>query len=135
MPAPVASGWSGRRVGLAPTGKRRLLTAHVASRAFPICLDLGVFAAKRTFTPLGGEEPPQTHANNFNIAFQFERLDQSGIGLMALRFESRRRPYCCRGGSGGCLVFLMNASHHGNRRAGEAEIGAVCENRRQRRRP
>ena len=31
MPAPVASGWSGCRVGLAPTGKRRLLTAHVES--------------------------------------------------------------------------------------------------------
>src|SRR5438045_7975834 len=29
MPAPVASGWSDRRVGLAPTGKRRLVTAHV----------------------------------------------------------------------------------------------------------
>jgi hypothetical protein len=28
MPAPVASGWSGCRVGLAPTGKRRLFTAH-----------------------------------------------------------------------------------------------------------
>src|SRR5215469_8194979 len=26
--APVASGWSGCRVGLAPTGRRRLLTAH-----------------------------------------------------------------------------------------------------------
>jgi len=26
--APVASGWSGCRVGLAPTGKRRLRTAH-----------------------------------------------------------------------------------------------------------
>jgi hypothetical protein len=30
MPAPVASGWSGR-VGLAPTGKRRLFTAHTRS--------------------------------------------------------------------------------------------------------
>ena len=28
MPAPVASGWSGCRVGLAPTGRRRLVTAH-----------------------------------------------------------------------------------------------------------
>jgi hypothetical protein len=28
MTAPVASGWSVRRVGPAPTGKRRLLTAH-----------------------------------------------------------------------------------------------------------
>src|SRR6202142_1871222 len=31
MTAPVASGWSGRRVGLAPTGKRRLLTTHANS--------------------------------------------------------------------------------------------------------
>jgi hypothetical protein len=28
MTAPIASGWSGRRVGLAPAGKRRLCTAH-----------------------------------------------------------------------------------------------------------
>src|SRR2546427_2023341 len=32
MIAPVASGWSGCRVGLAPTGKRRLFTAHARSR-------------------------------------------------------------------------------------------------------
>jgi len=31
MPAPVASGWSGCRAGLAPAGKRRLFTAHVES--------------------------------------------------------------------------------------------------------
>jgi hypothetical protein len=30
--APIASGWSGCRVGLAPTGKRRLFTAHANSR-------------------------------------------------------------------------------------------------------
>src|SRR5215475_302454 len=30
--APAASGWSVRRVGLAPTGKRRLVTAHTPSR-------------------------------------------------------------------------------------------------------
>src|SRR5271167_696287 len=34
MTAPVASGWSVRRVGLAPTGKRRLLTAHANSGHF-----------------------------------------------------------------------------------------------------
>jgi hypothetical protein len=36
--APAASGWSGRRVGLAPTGKRRLVTAHTRSGrfAFPV---------------------------------------------------------------------------------------------------
>jgi hypothetical protein len=31
MTAPVASGWSGCRAGLAPTGKRRLVTAHTHS--------------------------------------------------------------------------------------------------------
>jgi hypothetical protein len=30
--APVASGWSSCRVGLSPTGKRRLVTAHPESR-------------------------------------------------------------------------------------------------------
>ncbi len=29
-----ASGWSVRRVGLAPTGKRRLVTAHTLSRHY-----------------------------------------------------------------------------------------------------
>jgi hypothetical protein len=32
--APVASGWSGCRAGLAPTGKRRLVTAHTQSGHF-----------------------------------------------------------------------------------------------------
>src|ERR1039458_4775822 len=32
MTAPTASGWSGCRVGLAPTGKRRLVTAHANCR-------------------------------------------------------------------------------------------------------
>ena len=32
MTAPIASGWGDCRVGLAPTGKRRLCTAHATSR-------------------------------------------------------------------------------------------------------
>ena len=32
MPAPVASGWSGCRAGLAPAGKCRLFTAHTLKR-------------------------------------------------------------------------------------------------------
>src|SRR5713101_8276252 len=35
MIAPIASGWSGWRVGLAPTGKRRLCTAHANSGHSP----------------------------------------------------------------------------------------------------
>src|SRR5882757_10023650 len=44
MTAPVASGWSGCRVGLAPTGKRRLFTAHADSRhpILPLSIWLGL---------------------------------------------------------------------------------------------
>src|SRR5215467_9285959 len=34
LAAPVASGWSVRRVGFAPTGKRRLITAHTQYLTF-----------------------------------------------------------------------------------------------------
>jgi hypothetical protein len=34
MTAPIASGWSECRVGFAPTGKRRLCTAHARSGHF-----------------------------------------------------------------------------------------------------
>jgi hypothetical protein len=36
MTAPVASGWSGCRVGLTPTGKRRLSTAHTQLGHSPV---------------------------------------------------------------------------------------------------
>jgi hypothetical protein len=36
MTAPIASGWSGCRVGLAPTGKRRLCTAHTLNGHSPL---------------------------------------------------------------------------------------------------
>src|ERR1700733_805196 len=39
MTAPIASGWSGCRVGLAPTGKRRLCTAHADSGSRSALLD------------------------------------------------------------------------------------------------
>ena len=48
MTAPVASGWSVRRVGLAPTGKRRLLTAHANSGHSSTGLRAVKFEAKRT---------------------------------------------------------------------------------------
>jgi hypothetical protein len=55
MTAPVASGWSGCRVGLAPTGKRRLVTAHTYyGRSGP-----------RPWTPqLGGEPAYRGRAGN-----------------------------------------------------------------------
>src|SRR6476646_858224 len=41
MTAPIASGWSGCRVGLAPTGKRRLVTAHARSGSHSILVATG----------------------------------------------------------------------------------------------
>ena len=40
MTAPVASGWSGRRMGLTPTGKRRPTTAHTRSVTFSPSIDV-----------------------------------------------------------------------------------------------
>ena len=47
--APVASGWSGCRVGLAPTGKRRLVTAHARSGH-----SLSIFRAPAPFARTAG---------------------------------------------------------------------------------
>ena len=47
--APVASGWSVRRVGLAPTGKRRLVTAHANSGHCPTPGRKTQFDAKQTW--------------------------------------------------------------------------------------
>ena len=46
--APVASGWSVRRVGLAPTGKRRLFTAHTGTRILGAVVACGLAAAMVT---------------------------------------------------------------------------------------
>src|ERR1700719_249111 len=59
MTAPVASGWSGCRVGLAPTGKRRLCTAHTnnGSRQQE--------CAKAAFAHSGSPSiPPASHASS-----------------------------------------------------------------------
>jgi hypothetical protein len=49
MTAPVASGWSVRRVGLSPTGKRRLLTAHAKSSHSPTAWGTGEIDPSETF--------------------------------------------------------------------------------------
>jgi hypothetical protein len=50
--APVASGWSGRRVGSAPTGKRRLVTVHTLNGHRQACSPIrlqGVAFRRRHF--------------------------------------------------------------------------------------
>ena len=59
MTAPIASGWSGCRVGLAPTGKRRLFTAH---RQSGYCDRVYEYAARDLFH--GGIDYPVP--NSFN---------------------------------------------------------------------
>jgi len=54
MTAPVASGWSVRRVGLAPTGKRRLLTAHANTGRSLTARRTGQIDPNRTKTPICG---------------------------------------------------------------------------------
>src|SRR5664279_6132558 len=49
MTAPIASGWSSCRVGLPPTGKRRLVTAHTHNGHRPAS---HVAAAKPVSTPI-----------------------------------------------------------------------------------
>ena len=51
MTAPVASGWSVRRVGLSPTGKRRLLTAHANSGHSPTAWRTGQVDPKPPIAP------------------------------------------------------------------------------------
>src|ERR1700737_1231239 len=65
MTAPIASGWSDCRVGLAPTGKRRLCTAHTrnghrtgqgenrlcANSRWPLIRKVLALALDKTFPP------------------------------------------------------------------------------------
>jgi hypothetical protein len=69
MTAPVASGWSGRRVGLAPTGKRRLVTAHTRSGH-----DLGLESRSAAVScgaevcyPIAGRPPLKPRHSRFKV--------------------------------------------------------------------
>jgi hypothetical protein len=61
--APVASGWSLCRVGLAPTGKRRLLTAHAIRGHFRASVSAAFFSAGQNnhggSATLGGADAAQ----------------------------------------------------------------------------
>src|SRR5215471_15018996 len=68
--APVASGWSVRRVGLAPTGKRRLSTAHTHSCPLRECRVVRVRAATHW----------RAHAAPWSITSSSESAVQTPIG-------------------------------------------------------
>src|SRR5260370_12786088 len=58
MTAPVASGWSGCRVGLAPTGKRRLVTAHTLSGHCELRSTTSQLAVIRQRASMAFDPPP-----------------------------------------------------------------------------
>ena len=66
MTAPVASGWSVRRVGLAPTGTRRLLTAHMSSGHSRSRRWTSQLGGKRAYTSSPREEPECTRKRPFH---------------------------------------------------------------------
>ena len=75
MTAPVASGWSVRRVGLAPTGKRRLLTAHANTGHCPSAHRMG---------QIDPELPYVTGSTNGRCARE--------SGLLLKRLKRQERP-------------------------------------------
>jgi hypothetical protein len=80
MTAPIASGWSGCRVGFAPTGKRRLCTAHATSgHSGHWVLDIEPFVGARLHDP-----PTQSTGNRIIGYFHhtFGRIDLLGRRIM-----------------------------------------------------
>jgi hypothetical protein len=65
MTAPIASGWSGCQVGLAPTGKRRLCTAHTLSGLGAVQLKLPAIGARACSRNLTLEPGFQRHSHFF----------------------------------------------------------------------
>lgn len=60
--APVASGWSICRAGLAPAGKRRLFTAHTLSGHSPRVISTAAFRVQRSSKCTGADRSvPYTH--------------------------------------------------------------------------
>ena len=64
--APVASGWSGCRVGFAPTGKRRLFTAHARNRHRRVpCSPFSVAPVSVGASNLSAGQVPWGFSHNF----------------------------------------------------------------------
>jgi hypothetical protein len=84
MTAPVASGWSVCRVGLAPTGKRRLVTAHTLS---------GHFGSRRGYRVT--RENQETSATDFCTA-----VDRTGGQARRKTLADRAKTRCGWASSG-----------------------------------
>src|SRR5882757_8431260 len=73
MTAPIASGWSGCRMGFAPTGKRRLCTAHATSGHWRACSTAHLYLAISSCEDFLAEALGFLNVENgFSLAIFFE---------------------------------------------------------------
>ena len=80
MTAPVASGWSGCRVGFAPTGKRRLITAHANSRHPRHCFPLMPPSFLHSgWTPRSYARDPARDVGKESLVLSSKRLLKRGL--------------------------------------------------------
>jgi hypothetical protein len=94
MTAPVASGWSVRRVGLAPTGKRRLLTAHANSGHSPTDWRTGRSDPKLTSPTIPTRSEALSGVHERAAGRPFVHFERSEIRRAPVR---RRAPRLCCG--------------------------------------
>ena len=94
MAAPVASGWSGCRVGLAPTGERRLVTAHTQCGHCPNCgrrkRNHLVFAQRSRSGAISGGASWWLDRRRAVLHCAFDHLPQVGRVLMLVAGDHRR---------------------------------------------
>src|SRR5271157_4818817 len=108
MTAPVASGWSGCRVGLTPTGKRRLSTAHTKSGTVRIT-DSSVFPVSTTIAAAlvevdpGGMRELHWHPNTNEWQYYIE--GQARMGVFGASGQARTFDF--QAGDVGYVPFAM----------------------------
>ena len=83
MTAPVASGWSGCRVGFAPTGKRRLVTAHTHSRPLAVKTSPSVRKSRGRRIDLAFPKGRQSTRSPNGQFMNLSRIDLKSLGHIA----------------------------------------------------
>ena len=102
MTAPVASGWSGCRVGLAPTGKRRLSTAHTQSGPFRFG---SIALRKLVFPNVIQSHTAAARCGRFSSVILVLSALESGNATVRVHHPARRRR-----GRGAALVTVSKAT-------------------------
>ena len=113
MTAPVASGWSGCRVGLTPTGKRRLSTAHTHTGR----RRSNFFALRDCYSITSSARPSTKSGNVMPSAFAVLRLMRRSIlksglrrGILPFHFEPTLK---CLWYSGDVIRFAAPFGYRG----------------------